>query len=180
MSFVSSVNAFDLKKIEHFSKALNGIVKGYYVKNNLSVDFLIVNESCIDFASGVISKVLKETAHLIGPVTVSTVEESKVDEINLTKSTIIFIEQDWIFGKLLEKLNIINIMKFQHYVIIQKVAETSIDLRVKRVLENDTIRYTNFLYQENNGDFKIFSLLYLHGSKCKSRLQIVSSWSMDE
>lgn len=146
--FGSSIYAFNLKRIALFSKALNGIVKGYFVKNNLSIDFMIVNETCSEFAFEIIANVMKENAQLIGPVTVRTIEEPKVGEIHLSRSTIIVVEQDLTSVELLKKVNTrnIDVMRFQHYVVVQKVVGRRIRLGKINAIENYTIQYTNFKF----------------------------------
>lgn len=146
--YALSIDAFKVNKVELFSKALNGIVKGYFVKNNLSIDFMIVNETCSEFAFEIIANVMKENAQLIGPVTVRTIEEPKVGEIHLSRSTIIVVEQDLTSVELLKKVNTrnIDVMRFQHYVVVQKVVGRRIRLGKINAIENYTIQYTNFKF----------------------------------
>lgn len=94
--------AFQMSRVETFSKAFNDVVEGYYlIKNKLSFDFLVADGACNEFASDIISNVIKANAREIGPTTVTAIEESKTDEIDeideiiLSRSTIIFIDQEW-------------------------------------------------------------------------------------
>lgn len=111
---------------------------------------MIVNESCSDFASGIISNVFKENSHLIGPVTVKIVKESRTEDIHLKRSTIIFIENDSMTGAILKKVRMSNIyiMRFQHHAVIQKVIGLIIDPGLRDVAEFDITHYTNFLFQD--------------------------------
>lgn len=59
---------------------------------------------------------MKENAHLIGSTTVRTIDESGINEIILSRSTIIFIEEDTMTGVILKKVRMTNIdiMRLQY------------------------------------------------------------------
>lgn len=107
---------------ELFSKALGDIVRSYYLKNNLRIDFVIANKACSSFANEIITNNLRHNSHIIGPVTMNSFEESKTVKFNLTRSSVIFIDRSSISERLMSKLNMKNTdyMRFHHYVLFKE------------------------------------------------------------
>lgn len=164
---------------ELFSKALDEVVKSYYLKNNLSIDFFIANRACSKFANEIITKILKNNAHMIGPVTVNTIEESKTEEINLTRSSIIFIACSSISERLLNKVNMKNTdyMRFHHYVVIQRISGSHLNFKLERLTDFSSIHYTNFLYQGFNNNLILSAVINMDDNECGLNMRNVNEFS---
>lgn len=164
------IDALQLNQVALFSEALNGIVKGYYVKNNSSLDFLIANNKASNiFASAVITNIMKVNAHLIGPVTISTFDDSKNDKINLSRSTIIFVDQYSTTGRLLSRAKMDNAdtMRFQHYEVIKtSFSGSKLNFGVERVYDFDIVNYANFVFHKSGNHLELAALLTMSDISC--------------
>lgn len=169
---------FKVNRNELFSKALVDIIRNYHVKNNLTIDFVIAEKACIKFANEIITNILRHSAHIIGPVTVNTIEESKTEVINLTRSSVIFVARSSISERLLDKVTMENTdyMRFHHYVVIQRPSE--FHFNTKLISETDSVHYTSFLLQNDNTNLILNAITYMDDNKCALNLRNVNEFSI--
>lgn len=110
--------------VKLFSKGLDLIVKKFFVRENLTFDFLIYGKSCESFATGIIVNIVKLNPDF-GPFEVMVEDEiigNKNIELFLIKSTIIFVKFAENVSSLNQQLRMDHndVKKFLHIIVIQE------------------------------------------------------------
>lgn len=180
----SMSDTIEVNEVKLFSRALSAIVRDYYVKNNLGFDFLIANQACNDFAREIISNVVRENSHLIGPVLVSTSDESNIDQIHLLRSTIIFVDEDLSCENLLERIRMKNsgYIRFQHYIVTQKniLSDSRVNLGIKNASDHNIVHYINFVFCNSGKYLHILALFTFNDRKCGMGFQYINTFSRSQ
>lgn len=162
ISYVSSFNSSKDVQIKLFSNALNSIITNHYLKEKLGFDFLVSDRKCSEFASAIITNVIKNNLQLLDPYTIQFIDEARTKEIELSRSTIIFSEQDFTINRMLGKVKMKNIdyLKFHHYIVVRKISKPRMNIGLTEITETDTVLYSSFLVQETP-DFIVVKAVFL-------------------
>lgn len=171
-AFLQSTSCSDIRKVKIFSNALEAIIRDFYVSNSIDFDILASDMSSWNFASSVI----ENSAKIIhsGLVTLSYVDGSELQQINLTRSTIIFVGSNSFFGQIEEKIIMHNIdfMRVRHFVVIERADQ----FEGIFILKNSTFYVSNLLsYYERT---KKIYLVQLLDSDCESaKMKAINEFS---
>lgn len=120
----------DLGKVKMFSKALDGIIKEFYIKNSLKFDIVAADVTNWKFASDVIQNTVK----MFGcePVAISYIDGTTLDQINLTKSSIIFFGTSKSLCLHADNMIMhhIGYTKVRHFIVVEKI-DIFVDMKLK-------------------------------------------------
>lgn len=134
------INSNDFKKVKMFSNALHYIIRDYYVKNRIEFDILAADVDAWKFAENVIQNMSPSLR--LTPVNISFIDGAQMKHINLTSSTIIFVNTTDFFVHHQNKIKIINIdyKKVRHFAVIGYVGGIDMGTEV-----NKAVHVTNLL-----------------------------------
>lgn len=109
----------NVNKIRVFSAALDAIVKDFYIKNSLKFDIVAADVNNCNFAGSVIQNIAKKNYAVTNQI--SFIDLTNLNHMNLSRSTIIFLEGDSFSSENLRKINILNVdyMRVRHFIVIQ-------------------------------------------------------------
>lgn len=129
-----------------FSKALSEIITKFYIKNSIEYEIIAPDIKSWKFASKIIPNLAKDLC--LKPTRISFIEESKSKEINLTRSTIFFLESGLSYARIYNKLKMLNIeyMKMRHFAVINIIG----NMRLGDVGFTSSVYVTNFLSHQND------------------------------
>lgn len=104
-------------RIKMFSEALKVIVRDFYAKNSMEFDIIAADMKAWKFASELIQNIAKPQQ--FQPVTISFVDWSKFYHINLTRSSVIFVESSAFYSRNINKIQMRNVdyVRVRHFVI---------------------------------------------------------------
>lgn len=113
----------NVKKIRVFSAALDAIVKDFYIKNSLKFDIVAADVKSWKFAGAVIQNIAKKNH--ADTIQISFIDLTNLNHLNLSRSTIIFLESDSFSSENLRKINIFNVdyMRVRHFIVTQDCEE---------------------------------------------------------
>lgn len=117
-------NETESKLVKSMSNALNVIVKEYYLKNNMTFDFVIFGENCTTFGQDIITNVMISNPGItgVGSIEMRLEKWNSTERIILKRSTIVFIESFGHYEWWYLRVGMANTdyMKFQHILVYKK------------------------------------------------------------
>lgn len=147
LTLFSTSNSHDVKKVKLFSNAITEMIRDFYIENSIKFDIVASDIDNWKFAAEVINNIRRSFG--TEPVTISYVDVSKLDQINLTRSSIIFVESSDFYTQNEKKIQMKNFdyIKVRHFLVIENLKKFEMDFRVDRslfvssiILHNETTK----------------------------------------
>lgn len=115
------------KKVKMFSKALDSIIKDFYIKNNLKFDIIVADRKGLKFASEVIENLSKSSKS--EPLTITFTE---LNDLVFKRSAIVFFGTCSFFYRNINRLNIFNLdyVRIRHFAVIEENDGDSVEIKI--------------------------------------------------
>lgn len=168
---VSLAHKCEMTSVKEFSEGLVSFISSYYSREALKrLDFVILDQKCVQFAAEVITHVQKNLFYNeSSSISIRNIDGKKVEKIDLETSSIIFIELDISFKEFEQKFNYKGFDHFtSHHLVIMRQLQNPLRTNIGKfnVLGSSLVFYMTFIspqrfYRKKNlmkvNTFDVFS-----------------------